>query len=251
MSTTDHRPERATEPVEDIAQTRDAATLVIIDYDPAEPRVLMGRRRADQVFLPNKFVFPGGRVDAADLVTPVASVLSPLTAARLALGSDNSVAVEPERAQALAVAAVRELYEETGHLIGGPATRLIAHTSPLWSEAIAVGVLPNLGPLHFFARAITPPGRPRRYDTRFFAIDARHISFSSCGCDGELSELGWYSLGDARNLDLPVITRLIIDDLAAVLSKGQNSQLMQSIPFYNHRSGAFERALLSQPDGSA
>ena len=45
---------------------RDAATLIIVDQGPGGPRVLMGQRRMDQVFMPGKFVFPGGRVDAED-----------------------------------------------------------------------------------------------------------------------------------------------------------------------------------------
>ena len=46
---------------------RDAATLVLVDHTADAPRVLMGRRHPDMAFLANKFVFPGGRVDDADL----------------------------------------------------------------------------------------------------------------------------------------------------------------------------------------
>ena len=45
---------------------RDAATLIIVDSSSGEPKVLLGRRRMDMVFMPGRYVFPGGRVDPAD-----------------------------------------------------------------------------------------------------------------------------------------------------------------------------------------
>ena len=45
---------------------RDAATLMIVDRSGATPRVLLGRRNANLKFMAGKFVFPGGRLDAAD-----------------------------------------------------------------------------------------------------------------------------------------------------------------------------------------
>lgn len=45
---------------------RDAATLIIVRTGAGEPRVLMGQRSANHKFMPNKFVFPGGKVDCAD-----------------------------------------------------------------------------------------------------------------------------------------------------------------------------------------
>ncbi|MGE3998189.1 MAG: NUDIX hydrolase, partial [Variibacter sp.] len=45
---------------------RDAATLIVLDRTGAEPKVMMGRRHDRHKFMPGKFVFPGGRVEAYD-----------------------------------------------------------------------------------------------------------------------------------------------------------------------------------------
>ena len=56
---------------------RDAATLIIVDSSSGEPRVLLGRRRPDMVFMPGRYVFPGGRVDPSDRQVPVEEDLRP------------------------------------------------------------------------------------------------------------------------------------------------------------------------------
>ena len=101
---------------------RDAATVVVLRDRATRPRVLMGQRGAKAAFMPNKFVFPGGAVDAQDAQIPLARALPPLCAARLS--EDSS----PDMARALAVAAVRELWEETGQILGVPAP---------WPDSIA------------------------------------------------------------------------------------------------------------------
>jgi 8-oxo-dGTP pyrophosphatase MutT (NUDIX family) len=108
-----------------------------------------------------------------------------------------------------------------------------------------------VGGLRFFARAITPPGRPRRYDTRFFYTHASEIGHRVDANDGEFSEIGWFTLADAANLNLPSITRTIVGDLAAILSTKPEADAAKSVPFYFHRSGIFERRMLSQGAGSA
>ncbi len=56
---------------------KDAATLILVDRSAATPKVLVGKRHDKVVFMPGKFVFPGGRVDKADNRVPVAA---PITA---------------------------------------------------------------------------------------------------------------------------------------------------------------------------
>src|SRR5690606_33100114 len=68
-----------------ILRPRDASTLVIVDQVMGVPRVLMGRRHLDQVFMPGKYVFPGGRVDAEDRTVESADALEPIEAAKLLL----------------------------------------------------------------------------------------------------------------------------------------------------------------------
>lgn len=198
---------------------KDAATLVLVDHKAGWPRLLMGRRRADLVFLANKYVFPGGRVDPRDKFEPAAAELSAQTLSRLLKGMRGRPSVG--RARALAVAALRELREETGITLGAPAP-------------------PSLAGLTYFARAITPPGRPRRYDTRFFMAEAGEASALPLGGDGELADLAWLTLEQARLLDMASITRQIIEDVASVLAGRSGG----GIPFYYHRSGTFRREFL-------
>ncbi len=224
---------------------RDAATLVIIDHSNATPRILMGRRRSSQVFLPDKFVFPGGRVDRADRLIQSADELAPACVERLLHDMKGTPTVA--RARALALAAIRETFEEAGLTIGAPrrdgagaqATRV---THATWAQFLATGCLPRLSNLTFFARAITPPSRPRRYDTRFFIADATAIVRTSTERDGELGELGWFTIAQIRALDLPNITRAVVEDLAQRLA---NPDADLPVPYYSFRHGSFRRELIS------
>lgn len=221
---------------------RDAATLVLIDHSTGEPRVLMGRRHATQVFLPNKFVFPGGRVDRTDARAPSAGELRPSEVAKLLLAMRGDLG--PGRARALALAAIRETFEETGLLVG---VRLSVDRLPEagpWRAYLSHGVMPRLAALTFFARAITPPGRPRRYDTRFFFCEASEIAHRVDVTDGELSSLDWFTLDDMRSLDLPGITRVVIEDLADRLKEGLPGPPGAPVPFYFHKGGTFDRVML-------
>src|SRR5262245_13174317 len=176
---------------------RDAATLILVDRSEATPKVLLGRRHAGHKFLPGRFVFPGGRVERSDRGAPLATILQPDVEARLMKRVRNP---SPAKARAFAVAAIRETFEETGLLIGArqpdPATP--GGRATIFEEA---GVYPDLASMHFIARAITPPGRPRRYDTRFFAADAQavvHRIEGVVGPDAELVELVWLPITDVE-----------------------------------------------------
>jgi 8-oxo-dGTP pyrophosphatase MutT (NUDIX family) len=228
---------------------RDAATLVIIDTSGSEPLVLMGRRRPDQVFLPGAYVFPGGRVERSDHRMVPADQLRPTDVDLLMQrirGTPSS-----SRAHALALAAIRETFEETGLLVGSPSGALKHRQAGPWAQFLAHGFLPRVSGLTFFARAITPPGRPRRYDTRFFYTQASEIGHRVETNDGEFSEIGWFTFADAANLNLPSITRTIVGDLANVLKTRPGAGSRTSVPFYFHRGGTFERLSLSQGAGSA
>ncbi len=203
----------------------------------------MGRRRADQVFLPKKYVFPGGRVERSDRFAPRADDLKPSELAKLMLEMKGEPSLG--RARALALAAVRETFEEAGLVIGvrdapAPSDR----APPSWQAFLSHGFVPRLSSMVFFARAITPPGRPRRYDTRFFCVEASAIARRICTLDGELESLDWFSFDEARALDLPAITRVVIEDLADRIKTGAIDAPAAPVPFYFHRSGAFERLLL-------
>ncbi len=223
---------------------RDAATLIIVDSQSGEPRVLMGKRRDTQVFMPGKYVFPGGRVDTEDKRATAADELRPTEIAKLLMdmkGTPSAV-----RARALGLAAIRETFEEAGLVIGQP--RALPHGAtavPGWQDFMATGHLPSLASLTFFARAVTPPGRPRRYDTRFFCVEAHAISHRVDIRDGELSSLDWFTFEEMRTLDLPSITRVVLEDLADRLKLGWSPSEDAPVPFYNNRNGTFRRIMLS------
>ncbi len=221
---------------------RDASTLIIVDATHGEPRVLMGKRRMTQVFMPGKYVFPGGRVDRTDRLAPSADELRETETGKLLLQMKGTPS--QARARALGLAALRETFEEAGLVIGARGTP--TSTAPQgWGEFHETGFLPRLGVLSYFARAVTPPGRPRRYDTRFFCVEASHIAHRVDKMDGELESLDWFSFEQVRSLDLPGITRVVLEDLADRLKVGWTVADDVPVPFYNNRNGTFRRELLS------
>ena len=223
---------------------RDAATLIVVDWSAPEPRILMGRRRPDQVFLPDTYVFPGGRVDPGDraLARHVRLQASESACVQTSLRGKPSDA----RAAALALAAVRETFEETGILIGasGPVD-VPEHATPAggWDAFLATGFRPCLDHLTYFARAVTPPARPRRYDTRFFVVDAARIAHRTDAIDGELLDIGWFTVSDAKTLKLPSITRVITQDIASFIALTEAERRALPVPSYAHRRGVFCRTL--------
>ena len=160
-----------------VIRPKDAATLILVDRSTDRPKVLLGRRHQNHKFMPGKFVFPGGRVEPADRQMASAAHLDPQVEDRLMRGLRRP---SPARARALVLAAIRETFEETGLLIGlrglDAFTDHGATTSSMWAAFATAGVNPDLTNIHFVARAITPPGRSRRFDTRFFTADASSVT---------------------------------------------------------------------------
>ena len=223
---------------------RDSSTLIIVDTTAGEPKVLMGKRRPDLVFMPGKYVFPGGRVDSLDRTVSSVDELDPNDAAKLMLEMKPNPSAS--RARAIALAAVRETFEEAGLLIGAAGKATGDVESETWSRFFEHGFLPKLSQLTFFARAITPPGRPRRYDSRFFYADVSAIVHRSEIKDGELSSLDWFTFEEVRTLDLPAITRVVLEDLIDRLALDRNGRdAAAAIPFYSHRNGTSRRQLLA------
>jgi 8-oxo-dGTP pyrophosphatase MutT (NUDIX family) len=218
------------------AAIRDAACVVLIDHSKPKPALLMGRRHADQVFLPDKWVFPGGRVDAAD--RKLADTFD---------GPYGPHDLRPEL-RPFALAAVRELCEETGILIAtdAPQTHHQTHYNECWPEFAGTGYVP--APIHLcpLARAITPPGHIRRYDTWFFTASHSAAVDKQLAPDGELLDLDWFTLDDARKLDLPSITRLVLDDVSLRLQNTSEENFdAAGLPFYHEDACGFQRSLIS------
>lgn len=226
-----------------VLRPRDAATLIMVDRTGPQPRVLLGKRRMDMKFMPGKYVFPGGRVDRADRTVEASDDLGQAELQKLMF--DMKGGPNPGRARALALAAVRETYEEAGLIIGAPANGRKLPADASWRRFFEQGFAPSLASLTFIARAITPPGRPRRFDTRFFCVDAAAIAFRGAPPEDELSDLVWMPLEEARQLDLPPITRVILEDLGDRLRLGPVTGSGAPVPYYYNRHGTFKREIIT------
>lgn len=206
---------------------RNAATVIVVRDSETDPRVLMGQRGSKAAFMPNKFVFPGGAVDAEDAAIPLATPITDPCATRLLEDSQDDLSA------ALGAAAVRELWEETGQILGRPGT-WDGDVPADWAGFAETGHVPVADPLKFVFRAITPPGRPRRFDARFFLVDADDLASDpddfSAACD-ELSHLQWIRLDEVRQFDLPFITEVVLAEVAGRLP---DLAIPDSVPFFKN-----------------
>jgi 8-oxo-dGTP pyrophosphatase MutT (NUDIX family) len=171
-------------------RARHAASLIVVRMSDRGPEMLMGMRGARHRFMPNRLVFPGGAVDPADLDAPCATPLSAQTRTRLERSA------RPALAHGIAIAAARELQEETGLSLGTP---------------------PALDGLSYLCRLITPTDSPVRFNARFLVVGADRVSGRLAG-SGELEGLRFYAMDEALAIDLAGPTRRVIDQLRAWLS---------------------------------
>ncbi|WP_421859047.1 NUDIX hydrolase [Oricola sp.] len=213
---------------------RDAATLILLRGGVSNPEILMGRRSQAMAFMPGLYVFPGGRLERADFTAQRIGRLHTADEKRLVggMGSRGNRA----RAEALVMSAIRETHEETGLLLGRsaePAKR--RRPAPHWRPFAEHRVAPDLAGVRYLARAITPPGRVRRFDTRFFVATEDMIANGGkpvASPDEELEEVAWVRLSDAYNLKIPPITGVVLDILAQRLKDDPELTDAPPVPFY-------------------
>jgi len=191
---------------------RDAASLLIVRKFRGRHQVLMGRRPARDRFMPDVFVFPGGRVEGSDATLTAGSELPAREFERMA--DCSSV----RRARMLAVAAVRETYEETGLLIG---------------KRVVDGIQPDLDRLQFIARAITPTQSAIRYHARFFMVQSERAK-GRLRSNGELLDLAWLSFEQARKLPIISVTEVVLEEAEYRLSR----RPFRGIPLISYRGDA-------------
>ena len=221
----------------------DAATLLLVNFNNKSPTVLMGKRHSRHSFMPDKYVFPGGKVDQCDRKINVAGALHPIVEERL---MKQTRSPSPIKARSFALAAIRETFEETGIMLG---TKDFGSPPPVpetsWEQFSLIGVFPQIDSVHFIARAVTPPSYPKRYDTRFFLADVSeigHMIDDAAGPDKEFTELVWVSLEKAKLMDIPSITQRVIEE-ATVRISGKLS-LHLPVPFFRQVRNSYVRELL-------
>jgi 8-oxo-dGTP pyrophosphatase MutT (NUDIX family) len=181
-------------------RAKHAASLIVLRIDNSGPHMLMGMRGAKHRFMPNRLVFPGGRVDPADMKADCATEMPPWTEAALRRNANAALA------RGLTVAAARELREETGLSLGTP---------------------PRLDVLHYLARAVTPPGQPIRFNARFFVVGADEVT-GTTGGDGELEALRFYGLEEVLALDLAIPTRRVLERLKLWIAMTETERRRQT-----------------------
>ncbi len=202
---------------------RDAAALILVDRSGGNPQVLVGRRGSGHIFMPDVYVFPGGRRDRGDSALPFSADLNPHVLAKLLSCSGSRMT--PARARALALAALRELREETGVRPVGAA---------------------DLSQLRYVARAITPPGNVRRYDTHFFLAlaDQTELDMTDLADSSELQDVRWLDIRMLSSLKLPAITKAVLEDVRNLMAFDPSPPFGSPVPFYFMRHGRFIRSRL-------
>ena len=212
-------------PGDPLARPSDAATLIVYRRGAGALEVLMGERHARHRFMPNRFVFPGGRIDPRDSRVRCATPLAPATAARLGRR------LPPARARAMAVAAIRETFEETGLIVGGPDPDPARPAPRGWEGFFGAGFAPALGGLSYIARAVTPPIRPVRFNARFFVVAHAHVT-GEVRDSGELLGLRWFTVEQALALELAQITRRVLTHFGATFDAAANGGADRPVPYF-------------------
>jgi 8-oxo-dGTP pyrophosphatase MutT (NUDIX family) len=211
---------RAREFSGDPAPVRDAATVVLLRPAGASFELYVLKRATTMAF-GGLYAFPGGGVDPSDRPEP------------LRTDWPDRLGVPAGRAHAVVGAAVRELFEETGVLLAGPAgqpDRTLSDVStPDWEAdraAVAAreltldellrrrGLRLRDDLLFPWARWVTPEFEPKRYDTWFF-VSLLPEGQSARDVSGEATEATWATASTTAGLPMLPPTRRTVDSLSA------------------------------------
>ncbi len=188
-----------------------ASTLVLTCGSGENLKILMGQRSNRHDFMPNVYVFPGGRVDRADSYAKYAGRLSARTERIL------EAAYTPRRSQAIVLASVRETWEETGLMLGkrSDAHRNLTHAS--YDAFRETGQLPDLSGIEVFGRAVTPPHRHKRFDAWFFVKQLGESPPPKISDSSELLNVGWFTFDEIESLETQRATDMMLQVLKRYL----------------------------------
>ena len=177
-----------------VTKPRDAATVILLrespDFAGETIEVLMVRRHPDSVFVPSRYVYPGGALDEDDYLPDMETFCQGLDQKTAQCLIDNIS--PPEKALGAWVTGIRETFEEVGLLLAYERDGSLASSDAkegaerfaLYRRLLAEGkiklkeVLENEGltlatdRLHYFSHWVTPELLPIRYDVRFFVSEA-------------------------------------------------------------------------------
>ena len=220
---------------------RPASTVIMLRGRGNEPKILLGRRNHQAAFMPGKFVFPGGTVDPGDRNVRLAGMPKRSCLRRLDRQSESKLA------RLLLLAAIREVWEETGLRFASHVTPFHPQNPPSgWQGFAKFGKAPSATGFQFVFRAITPPGTPRRFDARFFLADLRQASLLNDADDfnpvsDELTDIHWVTFAQAASLDLPLITRLALKEVREII---RHPDKARCVPFHHSQNGQWRVELI-------
>ena len=209
---------------------RDAASLLLIDRSGSSPRVLVGKPGKKHVFMPDLYVFPGGRRDAGDSRVALAVPLQPVVEEQLC--RNTAARFSTATARGLAVAAAREMFEEAAVSLTPPNSTALFR--------------PDVSQFRYIARAITPPGQSRRFDTRFFAcfVDEVGADPAAVRDSEELHDLTWLPIDEPGLVPLPKITEVVLSELVQAMTENESLPFGRPVPFYTFSRGRRSRILI-------
>ncbi|MEM9278023.1 MAG: NUDIX domain-containing protein [Pseudomonadota bacterium] len=222
---------------------KNASTMILLDGPVDDPLVLMGKRNKKLKFMPGALVFPGGSVDRFDGSVPSVTELTQQTSNRLKVSMRGRPT--DRGARALGMAAIREVAEESGIMVGKSGDLSTDHDH--WKEFRQAGIVPSLSGLRLFARAITPPGMDRRFDTWFFIAHASEVGFTPAGGfspDGELEDLQWIKPEKAITESTREITRVMLVELIRRLREDRELSDAYPAPYYHTVGNRFHKTMI-------
>jgi len=186
-----------------------ASTIVLYRGTKDNPQILMGQRAKAHDFMPSVYVFPGGRLDRADSFAPAAGEMMPRT--HRLLESYYS----PARSRAIILAAIRETFEETGLCLTQTTEGPIKNINhPTWDILRQKKLLADISDIEVFGRAVTPPYRPKRFDTWFLLRHVDETTLSGQMSDSrELLNLDWYDWEQIAALKTARATDMMLEVL--------------------------------------